>query len=128
VTVARPQLPDPVHVAAADAWLASMHAAAAHEVVPSGNCVQRMRSEPPQVPAHTPVPHAGRAPAGGVPFGVAVQKPFQGASAHCSHCELHAVSQQTPSTQNPLAQSAATAHGAPRSYSSEVDVAKPPNA
>jgi hypothetical protein len=64
---------------------------------------QAAREEPSQAPpqAEPSVAQAGR-PARGSPI-TAVQRPVLPLTLQASHCPLHPVSQQTPSTQFPLA-------------------------
>jgi hypothetical protein len=73
--------------------------------------VAPLHDSTPQVGSLLAVPHAERPPTGAPVTGEHV--PLVPVRLHASHCPAHAVLQQTPSTQLPLAQSFADAHVAP---------------
>jgi hypothetical protein len=74
----------------------------------------------PPAPSHVPslpqlaAPRSTQTARGSAaPAATAVQVPGADANAQLWHAEVHALSQQTPSTQNPLAHSAAAPHECP---------------
>jgi hypothetical protein len=86
---------EPVHVSAT-----SHSPAAARHVVPAlpAGCWQVVL-EPLQVSVVHALPSSVQA----VPFGFGEQVPTDAAKLHAEHSFVHAVSQQTPPTQNPVA-------------------------
>ena len=83
------------------------------QIVPAGNLSQA------PVPSHMPVEpqvdaaSTGHWSRGSVPSCALTQVPTVPWSAHVTHVPVHALLQQTPSAQKPLAQSAAVAHELP---------------
>ena len=93
--------------------LPAAQVAAEHTMVAAAK-LHFARSEPSHARAQTPVPsaaHAVREPCGAPLTGE--QVPTLPVTSQASHCPLHAVSQQLPSTQNPDVQSLFTAHATP---------------
>jgi hypothetical protein len=80
-----------------------------------GNAPHAVRFDPSHDAWQVPVPeHAGR-PARGAPA-TAMHDPTLPPTLHASHWPLHAVLQQTPSTQFPLPHSALPPHVAPSGF------------
>jgi hypothetical protein len=104
------QLPAPSQVGA-EVVMPFTQVGAPHVVAAAGNA-QVVRFEPSHDPWQAPVPaHAAR-PVRGPPV-TATQIPLLLGSPHDSHCPVHALSQQTPSTQCTLEQSPFALHGCP---------------
>jgi hypothetical protein len=98
------------------------HSGGPHETCSVGY-EHRVRSAPPQVPAHVPVPLQGaRAPCGGSV--AAVHVPSTPLMSHASHCPLHAPSQQKPSVQNPDVHCAGVLHALPFPWSEQAPLAQ----
>jgi hypothetical protein len=83
----------------------------AHSVAFAHPCPSALLVQWP-LPSHTPLP--SQAPAGllsGWPAAMGVQVPARPGRSHARHGALQGLLQQTPSAQNPLAQSAPVAQG-----------------
>jgi hypothetical protein len=102
--------PAPSHEEAAIAF-PSAQSAGKQVVSPAGK-VQAARPAPSQLPWQAPMPaQAGRPPPGAPVAGT--QLPAWPGSLHASHCPPQALSQQTESTQKPLAHWVAPPHDVP---------------